>query len=63
MAVLCEGISVIVRRDAIDKDFDGGWSGFEALVPNSTLCTDGELARVGLAVRRVAQPAVHVCCK
>lgn len=47
MAVLCEGISVIVRRDSIDEYFAGGWEAFEALVPNATLCTDGELARVG----------------
>jgi hypothetical protein len=47
MAVLCEGISVIVRRDAIHDRFDGGWIAFEQLVPNATLCTDGELARVG----------------
>ncbi len=47
MAVLCEGISVIVRRDAIDERFQGGWPAFQDLVPNATLCTDGELARVG----------------
>jgi hypothetical protein len=47
MAVLCEGISVIVRRDSIDSRFNGGWAAFEELVPNATLCTDGELARVG----------------
>ena len=47
MAVLCEGISVIVRRDSIDKNFKGGWAGFLETVPNSTMCTDGELVRVG----------------
>ena len=47
MAVLVEAISVIVRRDAIDSRFRGGWREFEKVVPNSTLCTDGELARVG----------------
>lgn len=47
MAVLCEGISVIVRRDAIEYHIDGGWAAFDELVPNSTLCSDGELARVG----------------
>lgn len=47
MAVLCEGISVIVRRDSIDERFTGGWAAFEELVPNATLCSDGELARVG----------------
>jgi len=46
MAVLVEAISVVVRRDAIDRSFGGGWEGFAALVPNATLCTDGERARV-----------------
>jgi hypothetical protein len=37
MAVLVEAISVIVRRDAIDGAFDGGWRGFVSSVPNVTL--------------------------
>ena len=47
MAVLIEGISVVVRRTSIDRRFDGGWDAFVARVPNATLCTDGLLARVG----------------
>ena len=47
MAVLVEAISVIVRRDAIDKRFQGGWREFENVVPNCTLCADDELVRVG----------------
>jgi hypothetical protein len=47
MAVLIEGISVIVRRDAIGSRFAGGWAAFAAAVPNHTLCTDGDVARVG----------------
>jgi hypothetical protein len=47
MAVLCEAISVVVRRDAIDAYYVGGWDHFMKSVPNATLCTDGELARVG----------------
>ena len=47
MAVLVEAISVIVRRDAIAANFNGGWDAFRKVVPNGTLCTDGELARVG----------------
>jgi hypothetical protein len=47
MAVLVEGLSVICRMDAIHKKFYGGWTAFEAIVPNSTLCCDSELARVG----------------
>jgi hypothetical protein len=47
MAVLVEGISVIVRRQAIDERLAGGWSRFVAEVPNATLCADNDLARVG----------------
>jgi len=47
MAVLVEGISVIVRRDSIARCLPGEWTEFEKLVPNATLCTDDELARVG----------------
>jgi hypothetical protein len=47
MAVLVEGISVIVRRDAIETKYDGGWDAFVDNVPNATLCADDEIARVG----------------
>jgi hypothetical protein len=47
MAVLVEAISVVVRRDAIDRVLPNGWDDFAALAPNSTLCTDEELARIG----------------
>jgi hypothetical protein len=42
-----EAISVVVRRDAIDRSFSGGWRAFVSWVPNATLCTDDQLARVG----------------
>ncbi len=47
MAVLTEGLSVIVRRSAIDGRFQGGWAAFVAQLPPDSLCDDGELARVG----------------
>jgi len=47
MPVLVEGISVIVRRDAIDRRYKGGWNGFAAARPNATLCFDAEIARIG----------------
>ena len=47
MAVLVEGISVIVRRETIARRYDGGWPGFVADAFNSTLCADSDLARVG----------------
>lgn len=47
MAVLVEAISVVVRREAIEERFRGGWEAFQESVPNQTLCFDDELARVG----------------
>jgi hypothetical protein len=47
MAVLVEAISVITRVDTILKAVPGGWDGFKRIVPNSTLCADTEIARVG----------------
>ena len=50
MAVLIEGISVVIRRSAIMDKFPGGWEGFLSDVPNQTLCADDELARVGFMI-------------
>ena len=47
MPVLIEANSIIVRLDAIRDRFNGGWAAFVDDVPNSTLCNDGEIARVG----------------
>lgn len=50
MAVLIESISVVVRTEAIDQRYPGGWAAFAGAVPNQTLCADGELARIGFMV-------------
>lgn len=47
MSVLVEAISVIIRRDSLDRQFNGGWDGFVGTVPNQTFCFDDHLARVG----------------
>ena len=47
MSVLVEAHSIIVRCDAIHGRYSGGWEKFVADVPNGTLCSDGEIARVG----------------
>ncbi len=49
MAVLAEGISVVVRLDAIERLMEDDWANFVAIAPNQTLCCDNELARVGSA--------------
>lgn len=50
MAVLIEGLSVVIRKDALHQKFPGGWNAFERIVPNKTLCTDNEIVRVGFMV-------------
>ena len=47
MAVICEALSVVVRIDSIKKYLKGGARNFMNKVPNSTYCSDGDLARVG----------------
>ena len=47
VAVLVEGISVLVRKDAIQNKMTGGDARFRLLIPNSTFCEDEQLARVG----------------
>lgn len=47
MAILVEGISVIVKVSAIQEKVNGDWKSFVGLVPNKTLCSDNEIARVG----------------
>ena len=47
MPVLIEALSIVVKRSAIDEKYPGGWSAFVDSIPNSTLCYDDEIARVG----------------
>lgn len=50
MAVLIEGVSVVVRAEAIRAKHAGGPEAFGAGAPTpATLCADGELARAGFA--------------
>jgi hypothetical protein len=50
MAVLAEGISVVIRCDRLLAAFEGDWDAFKAIVPNKTLCADNELVRIGFMV-------------
>jgi hypothetical protein len=47
MAVLVEGISVIVRKDSISKKMQGGEAAFRKMIPHGNVCDDDELERVG----------------
>jgi hypothetical protein len=59
MAVLVEAISVVVRRDAIERSLDGGWRAFVSHVPNATFCTDGQLVRVGFMEPKAVEQFVE----
>ncbi|MBT3347400.1 MAG: hypothetical protein HN398_03025 [Thiotrichales bacterium] len=45
--VLIEAISVVIRVDSLLKVWKDDWDAFNKIVPNRTLCSDGELVRVG----------------
>ena len=47
MSVLVECFSVVVRCSAIERRYPGGMAGYRADCTNKTLCTDGNLVRVG----------------
>jgi hypothetical protein len=46
MAVLIEALSVVIKADRAIQAC-GGWEPFKRIVPNQTLCADGELVRIG----------------
>lgn len=47
MAVLVEGISVIVRRWDVNRRYPGGMRAYRTLCTNGTLCADDQLVRMG----------------
>lgn len=59
MAVLIEGISVVVRCDIVAGLYPGGVNAFCNDVPNGSLCADGELASVGFMVPADAKQYVE----
>ena len=47
MAVLVEANSVVLRASAVESKYPGGFEALARNAPNPTLCTDGDLIRVG----------------
>ena len=47
MAVLVEGFTVIVRKEALERNFPGGLDAYQRQLPNGTYCADEQLCRVG----------------
>ena len=62
MAVLVEAISVIVRKDAIERAYPSGWRDFVEYVPNETFCADDDLARVGFMNPRDVKRFIERIC-
>jgi len=54
MGVLLEGISIIVRNDALESRYPGGVEGLRADCPNGSFCTDGTLSRAAFMDERDA---------
>ena len=59
MTVLCDALSVIIRRDSIDQYYEGGWTEFLETIPNNSFCTDGELARVAFKDYRAVEKYIE----
>jgi len=55
MPVLCTMLSVIIKEVSIKQNYKGEWNGFLDDIPNSTMCNDGELVRVGFTSPDFAQ--------
>ena len=59
MAVLVEGISIIIRRETIEKKLPGGWAFFKRAIPAATSCFDDHLARVAFMMPQDAQAYIE----
>ena len=51
MAILVEGFSVVVRKEALQRNFPGGLDAYQRQLPNQTYCHDEKLCRVGFMTR------------
>jgi len=50
MAVITEGISIIVPVEVIERKYAGGMAAYANDCPNNTFCADEHLARIGFMV-------------
>ena len=62
MAVLVEGFSVIVRKEALERNFPGGLDAYQRQLPNRTYCADDQLCRVGFMAQADAMAHAHISC-
>jgi hypothetical protein len=47
MTVLVEGVSVIIKLEAIEKTIPDGFEGFRQYIPNYSWCKDDQIIRLG----------------
>lgn len=60
MAVLIEGLSVVILREAIDGRYVGGWSRLLEDMPSRAFCADDSLLATAFAVPTDVKPWVSV---
>jgi hypothetical protein len=59
MAVLAEAISVIIRHDAIERVYAGGWHQFLEHFPIRSLCSDSQIVRLGFMEPKAVEACVR----
>ena len=59
MAVLIEGISVVVRRDVIEQKYPGGIAQYEKDCPTGTFCADPNLTAIRFMIPKDVQPFIQ----
>ena len=60
MAVLVEGFSVIVLKEALERNFPGGLDAYQGQVPNGTYCADEQLCRVAFMAQADAMAHARI---
>ena len=63
MAVLVEGFSVIVRKEALERNFPGGLDAYQGQLPNGTYCADEQLCRVAFMAQADAMEHARILCR
>jgi hypothetical protein len=58
MAVLVDQFSVVIQCHSIERLHNNGWLGFKSCVPNSSLCSDSEIASISFADPCEVEPYV-----
>jgi hypothetical protein len=60
LAVLVEAISIIIKREALERLYPGGAVAYASDCPNWTYCEDGDLTRVGFMSPQDVAAHLHI---